>query len=84
MVPILPPNTTVIGVSWLRNFKAGDVVIFRHDGKEKIKRVQEVLGDGGLFVIGEHPQTSKDSRQFGAIDPDTVLARIIWPNVYLT
>lgn len=83
MVPILPPQTVVVGLAWFRSFRPGDVVIFKHDGKEKIKRVQEVLGDGSLFLIGEHPETSTDSRHFGAIDPSHVLARIIWPNVHL-
>lgn len=83
MVPILPPGTAVIGFGWNRSFRPGDVVIFRHDGKEKIKRVQEVLGDGSLYVVGEHPETSTDSRQFGAIDPGSVLAKIVWPNVHI-
>lgn len=83
MVPILPPQTVVVGISWLRKFNTGDVVIFEHHGKEKIKRIQEVLGDGSLFVVGEHPETSTDSRHFGAIDPESVLGRIVWPSVYL-
>jgi signal peptidase I len=81
MVHILPPRTLVIGWAWSRDFRTGDVVIFQHDGKEKIKRIKEVLGDGSLYVVGEHPETSTDSRQFGAVDPQSVIARIIWPSV---
>jgi phage repressor protein C with HTH and peptisase S24 domain len=79
MVPVLPPNTLVVGWAWTKTYKAGDIVIFEHEGKEKIKRVQEVLGDGSLFLVGEHPETSTDSRHFGAVDPNLVRARIIWP-----
>jgi hypothetical protein len=79
MVPVLPPKTLVIGTGLMIGFKTGDIIIFVHDGKEKIKRLGEVLGDGSLFVIGEHAETSTDSRQFGAIDPKTVLAKVIWP-----
>lgn len=81
MVPVLPPNTLVIGLGWNRSYQAGDVIIFEHNGRERIKRIQEVLGDGSLFVVGEHSETSKDSRHFGAIDPRNVLARVIWPKV---
>ena len=80
MVPVLPPRTLVIGLGWARRYRPGDIIIFAHDNKEKIKRVKEVLGDGSIFVVGEHPETSTDSRQFGAIDPRTVIAKIIWPH----
>lgn len=79
MVPVLPPRTLVIGLGWHGRFKTGDVVIFRHEGKEKLKRIKEVLGDGSLYLVGDHPETSTDSRQFGAIDPSHVKAKIIWP-----
>lgn len=81
MVPVLPPKTLVVAVGWTARFKAGDVVIFEQEGKEKVKRVQEILGDGSLFLIGEHPETSTDSRHFGAIDPKNIKAKIIWPSV---
>ena len=79
MVPVLPPKTLVIGLAWLKKCKAGDIVVFVHDGREKIKRVQEILGDGSLYLVGEHPETSTDSRHFGAVDPSTIRAKIIWP-----
>lgn len=80
MVPILPPRTLVIGWGWSSRLKAGDVVVFSHDGKEKIKRIEEVLGDGSLFLRGDHAETSTDSRQFGAIDPQKVTAKVVWPS----
>lgn len=79
MIPILPPKTLVLGWAWTSNYKPGQIIIFQHDAKEKIKRISEVLGDGSIYVVGEHPETSTDSRQFGAIAPEHVLARIIWP-----
>jgi len=50
-----------------------------NDKKEKIKRISEILGDGSLYVVGDHPETSTDSRHFGAIAPDWVRAKVIWP-----
>jgi len=81
MVPILPPGTYVWGWKPAKKFRVGDVIIFEHDGKEKIKRIQDIQPDGKFFVLGEHRETSTDSRHFGAIDPSSVLAKIIWPSV---
>lgn len=80
MVPVLPPRTLVIATGLTSHYRVGDIIIFEHDGKEKIKRLGEVLGDGSLYVVGEHPETSTDSRQFGAIDPRTVIGKVVWPH----
>ncbi len=82
MVPVLPPGTRVVGWAWVGLVK-GDVIIFEHEDKEMVRRIREVLGDGSLFVAGEHPETSRDSRHFGAIDPADVIAKVIWPDVHV-
>lgn len=81
MMPILPPRTYVVGSRWFRKLRSGNVVIFLHEAKEKIKRIERIEKDGSLFVVGEHPEVSTDSRQFGAIDPNEVLAKVIFPSV---
>ncbi len=78
MVPVLPPGTKVWGYKWFRNLKPGDVVIFLQDGKEKIKRISE-MKDNEVYVLGDHPETSIDSRQFGWLPIESVKAKIIWP-----
>lgn len=80
MVPVLPPGTRVWGVTWFRSLKSGDVVIFMQDGKEKIKRISEIK-DGEIFLLGDHPETSTDSRQFGWLPIESAKAKIIWPRV---
>lgn len=78
MVPSLPPNTLVIGWKKIRKLQPGDVVVILHDDKEKIKRIDQIK-DGKIYVLGDHPETSTDSRHFGWLDQDTVRARIFWP-----
>ena len=83
MVPVLPPGTYIVGLKWFRKLRIGDVIVFLHDGKEKIKRLERFEDDGSLYVLGEYPDTSTDSRHFGGVEPRTVRAKVIWPGVHL-
>lgn len=78
MMPVLLPGMLVIGVKKFRKPKPGQVVVILHDDKEKIKRVDQV-NDEKMYVLGDHPETSTDSRSFGWVPIDSVKAKIIWP-----
>ncbi len=80
MMPVLPPTTLIWGFKWFNTLKVGSVVIFEHDNKEKIKRISEIK-DGKLYLLGDHPEASTDSRNFGWIETDVVVAKVIWPRV---
>lgn len=55
------------------------MVIIRHDGLEKIKRIKRVDPQHGIYVLGDNPGCSTDSRHFGWIDRDAVVGRVVWP-----
>lgn len=79
MLPHLTPGKIVFG--WRqKHLKIGDVVILFHDGLEKIKRIDRIDGER-LYVLGDNPEASTDSRQFGLVDREQVLARVVWPRV---
>lgn len=78
MLPVLPPNTTIVGVRRFRSLKPGDVVIFLHDGKEKVKRIREIRGSE-VFLLGDHGDASTDSRHFGWIYASSITAKVIYP-----
>lgn len=82
MVPILPPGTRVFGVGYFGKLKPGHVVVVFHKGKEKVKRIDQIK-DNQIFVLGDHPQTSTDSRHFGWLPIKSVYAKIIWPKTTL-
>lgn len=78
MLPVLPPGTLVYGWKRFRKLKPGKVIIVLVEGKEKIKRLEEVK-DNQIFVIDDHPDGSTDSHDFGWLPEESVVARVIWP-----
>ncbi len=79
MLPTLGHGQLILASSWLWRPKPGDVIVARHHHLEKIKRIQQVDPLRGVFVLGDNPGQSTDSRHFGWLLPEEVVARVIWP-----
>ena len=78
MEPALKPGQLVFGLRWTRLAKPGSVVIFKHQNKEKIKRLTHQK-DNQIFVSGDNPAHSTDSRSFGWLPHNALTALVIWP-----
>lgn len=81
MSPNLEPGQLVIGLNLFVRIHPGEVYIFRHDGMEKIKRVERVSRDR-VFFIGDNMPLSSDSRHFGWVDKNHLIAKVVWPRVH--
>lgn len=79
MAPTLRPGVIVFGVRPSR-VHPGDVVIIRHDNLDKVKRVKDIQ-TGKVFLTGDNYLQSTDSRDFGWLDVQAVIAKVIWPRV---
>lgn len=77
MVPGLGPGAIILLGSG-RHLEVGDVITFKHQGHEKIKRITR-LSDEAVFVEGDNKASSTDSRHFGWIDRTAVVGKVIWP-----
>jgi type IV secretory pathway protease TraF len=77
MMPKLRPGQLVIGWSFGES-KTGDVVIISHREVEKVKRISRVDGEK-LYILGDNPPKSTDSRQFGWVDRRCVIGCVVWP-----
>ncbi len=80
MAPMLKPGQIIIATSRRRPLKPGQVVVLRKNNRELIKRIERIE-DGRVFVIGDNPAFSTDSRQFGWLDTQTVVGLVIHPKL---
>ena len=64
-------------VSDAHTLQKGDIVVFPYEGRELVKRVSE-LRDDGLYVLGDNPEHSTDSREFGTIPYDEVQYKVFF------
>jgi phage repressor protein C with HTH and peptisase S24 domain len=80
MLPVLRSGQLVAATALFKKLTPGTVVVIRHNDLEKIKRVQKVKKDS-IFVIGDNPLASTDSRSFGWLDVESVIGKIIWPRI---
>lgn len=77
MLPVLRPEQLVL-IRRVRKAQVGDIIMIRHSGIDKIKRL--IANDGNsIYVLGDNPGASTDSRHFGWLDQTVIVGRIIWP-----
>lgn len=79
MEPYVGPGAVVVARSFFVKLKKYDVVVVRQHGIEKIKRVLHVR-NGKIYLVGDNPNKSTDSRHFGWIPESWVVGKVIWPH----
>ena len=77
MRPAFRPGQLVV-VAPGRQLHVGDVVMIRHEGLEKIKRIAR-LQEARVYVLGDNPAASTDSRNFGWVGLESVVGKVVWP-----
>lgn len=77
MLPCYRQGQTII-VSNTRLFKTGDVVVAFMDGREVLKRITAIK-DGHVYLEGDNPDASTDSRQRGWLIDRHVVGKVVWP-----
>ncbi|MBI4039215.1 nickel-type superoxide dismutase maturation protease [Candidatus Daviesbacteria bacterium] len=82
MEPELRENQQIIASStpyWFTSPRKGDVVVVKHPQENRviIKRITRV-DHNTYWVLGDNPRSSSDSRHFGPITKNNILAKIIF------
>lgn len=60
----------------IRYPKIGDIVMFRHGGKNFIKRISKVQ-NGKYYLTGDNKKDSLDSRKIGWISREQILGKVL-------
>jgi len=83
MLPYLPPGQEVLILPRRGETIAlavGDVVVLAHPLQPQttiVKRVAQIQADGRLFLLGDNPAASTDSRTFGPVSPQQIQGRVV-------
>ncbi|MGW1195083.1 nickel-type superoxide dismutase maturation protease [Streptomyces sp. NPDC002536] len=76
MVPTLNPGDQLL-VQYGAAVRPGDVVVLRHPFRQDLLIVKRAVERraGGWWVTGDNPLVENDSREFGAVPEELVVAR---------
>ncbi|MET8680607.1 nickel-type superoxide dismutase maturation protease [Streptomyces sp. NPDC004647] len=76
MVPTLQPGDRLV-VRYGAPVRPGGVVVLRHPMQQDLLIVKRAVErrEGGWWVLGDNPFVENDSREFGAVPDELVLAR---------
>jgi len=79
MLPSLRSGDRVL-IDPKASVQPGDVVLARHPYKSSVrilKRLTSIEPDGRLYLSGDNPEDSTDSRTFGSISKLDVLGKVV-------
>lgn len=76
MLPTLRPGDQLV-VHYGARVRPGDVVVLRHPFRQDLLIVKRAVErrDGGWWVLGDNAHVENDSREFGVVPDDLVVAR---------
>lgn len=78
MVPTLKPDRIIIARKI--RYAVGDVVIASINGQEHIKRIQSIDPvSQKVRLVGDNSADSHDSRQYGMVPAQSIVAVVVWP-----
>lgn len=82
MLPTLSEGQELLSFNWAyigRKPSIGEVIVLNFQGNDLVKRVVKVE-DGQIFVEGDNKQASTDSRDFGPINLDQIVGKVVYGN----
>jgi nickel-type superoxide dismutase maturation protease len=80
MNPILKNGDAVLVDKAAEIIEVGDIVLARHPIEQitdVIKRVQKINERGHYFLVGDNPDDSNDSRNYGAVTRDYIKGKVV-------
>jgi phage repressor protein C with HTH and peptisase S24 domain len=56
--------------------KNGDVIVFKHEGRYLIKRIEKMV-KSAYFVVGDNKKRSLSSKDFGLVKYDKIIGKVV-------
>ncbi len=83
MVPTMHDGETIVVNRFAYRFFApqpGDLLVFRDPGTSKlaVKRVTDLVAGSRVYLTGDNPTESVDSRHLGGIATDSIVGRVLF------
>lgn len=78
MSPTLTHGQLILA-SGLIKPKLNSLVLVSHSGLEKVKRLKK-MDKNRVYILGDNPAASSDSKDFGWIPASSIIASVIWPS----
>ena len=78
MLPTLKSGDAIL-IETSISIKVGELVLARHPFRSSVKmvkRVADIDEDGSVFLSGDNPSESSDSRTFGAVSIKSIVGRV--------
>jgi phage repressor protein C with HTH and peptisase S24 domain len=76
MIPTYAPGERLL-VRYGGTYTIDDVVLVQRPDQIDIKRLNKVV-EGRFYVIGDNLEVSTDSRHYGPIAPEQIIAKVVW------
>lgn len=76
MVPTFAPGDRLL-VQYGGTFTIDDNVLVRRADQIDVKRVN-LVADDRVYVMGDNLEVSTDSRHYGPVTHDQIIAKVIW------
>jgi phage repressor protein C with HTH and peptisase S24 domain len=77
MLPTYRHGDCLLVLYGVRRIRVGDVVLVRRPELLLVKRVAEVAADGSVTVLSDNALVGTDSRAFGPVPSEDVVARVL-------
>jgi nickel-type superoxide dismutase maturation protease len=78
MLPTLNNGDEVL-IELTANVKINDIVLVKHPYKQSVKIIKRIsqINENGVFLVGDNPSESSDSRTFGFVPIKNIEGKVV-------